>query len=38
LMGASLKELRNLRASHALRASSGTTIPPEVLNAEGDKK
>ncbi len=38
LMGASLKELRNLRASHALRASSGTTIPTEVLNAEGDKK
>ncbi|HEX3896733.1 MAG TPA: uroporphyrinogen-III C-methyltransferase [Rudaea sp.] len=38
LIGASLKELRNLRASHALRASSGTAIPPEALNAEGDKK
>ena len=38
LMGASLKELRNLRAAHALRASSGTTIPPEAFKAEGDKK
>jgi uroporphyrin-3 C-methyltransferase len=38
LMGASLKELRNLRASHALRASSGTAIPPEALKAEGDPK
>ena len=31
ILGASLKELRNLRASHALRASNGTAIPPEVL-------
>ena len=38
MMGASLKELRNLRASHALRASLSTTIPPQALNAEGDKK
>src|SRR5262249_11195644 len=38
LMGTSLKELRNLRAAHALRASSGTAIPPEALKAEGDKK
>ena len=38
LMGASLKELRNLRAAHALRTSTGTAIPPEVLKAEGDKK
>ena len=37
ILGASLKELRNLRASHALRASSGTAIPPEVLKNEGSK-
>jgi uroporphyrin-3 C-methyltransferase len=37
ILGASLKELRNLRASHALRASTGTAIPPEVLNNEGAK-
>jgi len=37
ILGASLKELRNLRASHALRASSGTAIPPEVLKNEGVK-
>jgi uroporphyrin-3 C-methyltransferase len=38
LMGTALKELRNLRAAHALRASSGTALPPEALKAEGDKK
>ena len=38
ILGASLKELRNLRASHALRASSGTAIPPEALKAQGDPK
>jgi uroporphyrin-3 C-methyltransferase len=38
ILGASLKELRNLRASHALRASSGTAIPPEALKAPGDTK
>jgi uroporphyrin-III C-methyltransferase len=38
IIGASLKELRNLRASHALRASSGTAIPPEALKAEGEQK
>jgi uroporphyrin-3 C-methyltransferase len=37
ILGASLKELRNLRASHALRASTGTAIPPEVLKNEGVK-
>ncbi len=37
ILGTSLKELRNLRASHALRASSGTAIPPEVLKNEGEK-
>ncbi len=37
ILGASLKELRNLRASHALRASTGTAIPPEVLRNEGTK-
>jgi uroporphyrin-III C-methyltransferase len=31
ILGISLKELRNRRASHALRASSGTAIPPDVL-------
>ena len=35
ILGTSLKELRNLRASHALRASSGTAIPPEAFKAEG---
>ncbi|MEP6484691.1 MAG: uroporphyrinogen-III C-methyltransferase [Rudaea sp.] len=38
ILGASLKELRNLRASHALRASSGTAIPSEALKAEGEQK
>jgi uroporphyrin-3 C-methyltransferase len=37
ILGAALKELRNLRASHALRASTGTAIPPEVLKNEGAK-
>ncbi len=36
ILGASLKELRNLRASHALRASTGSAIPPEALKAPGD--
>ena len=37
ILGTSLKELRNLRASHALRASSGTAIPPDVLKNDSVK-